>query len=152
MDKSLRLEIIKSLMIFFSKKESLKYEKEIFNMCKKLNKTHKETKLLDLYIRYSYEQIGFLCTADDCDKILDDMRNLKIDHDSSFYDDFRENRDVNVLINDTKIEEGIFRCRKKKCRSLRTKVYQKQDRSGDEGMTTYVECQEPGCGGRYKFN
>jgi len=150
MDKSTRLEVVKSLMLFYPKKESIGYEKEIYNMCKKLDKKHDDTNFKDLYTRYAYEQVGFLCTSDDCEKIVKDMRKLKIDHDSSFYDDIRENRDVNLLINETKIEEGVFRC--KKCKSLRTKVYQKQDRSGDEGMTTYVECQEPGCGGRYKFN
>jgi DNA-directed RNA polymerase subunit M/transcription elongation factor TFIIS len=43
--------------------------------------------------------------------------------------------------------EGAFKCGK--CKTYRTSYYQLQLRAGDEGSTTFVQCQ---CGNRWKFN
>jgi len=44
---------------------------------------------------------------------------------------------------------GMYRCRQRSCGSWDVHLWQLQTRSADEGMTTYVECNE--CGSRYKF-
>lgn len=46
------------------------------------------------------------------------------------------------------IEEGIYQCNK--CNCKRTLREMSQDRSGDEGMTTYIICM--GCFTRWKEN
>lgn len=46
------------------------------------------------------------------------------------------------------VEESIHPC--KKCKQFKTLSYNKQTRSADEGMTTFVYC--PGCDLTYKFN
>lgn len=46
------------------------------------------------------------------------------------------------------IEEGIYQCNK--CNGKRTLREMSQDRSGDEGMTTYIICM--GCFTRWKEN
>ncbi|BBI30579.1 transcription elongation factor S-II [Acanthamoeba castellanii medusavirus] len=43
---------------------------------------------------------------------------------------------------------GMYRCRKRSCRSWNTYNHQLQTRSADEGATTYITCND--CGERYK--
>lgn len=53
-----------------------------------------------------------------------------------------------VLVQDTNVSEGLFKCGK--CKSRKTTYMLKQIRSGDEGSTTFVTCVN--CGNRWKFN
>jgi DNA-directed RNA polymerase subunit M/transcription elongation factor TFIIS len=49
---------------------------------------------------------------------------------------------------DGRSHRGLFRCRKRDCRSWNTFNHQRQTRGGDEAMTTFIDCRA--CGGRYK--
>jgi len=47
-------------------------------------------------------------------------------------------------------EEGVYQCENPECRSQRTISFQKQVRSADEPMTTFVRCL--GCGKRWRID
>jgi hypothetical protein len=54
-----------------------------------------------------------------------------------------------VGLEDTAVEEGVWRCRDPKCKSRRVRTFQKQPRSADEGTTTFVVCTV--CQKQYKI-
>ncbi|KAJ3013847.1 RNA polymerase II elongation factor [Thoreauomyces humboldtii] len=59
----------------------------------------------------------------------------------------KELLDEAMTVNDVDAETDMFQCGK--CKQRRTKYYQKQTRSADEPMTTFVTCVN--CGKKWKF-
>lgn len=63
------------------------------------------------------------------------------------FDDLTKKRKINQAIKDNKATTDAFKC--PECKARKSKVEQKQTRSGDEPMTTFVTCLE--CGHVLKF-
>lgn len=53
-----------------------------------------------------------------------------------------------TLVENKEVTDGLFKCGK--CKTYKTTYYQRQVRSADEPMTTYVTCLN--CNNRWKFN
>jgi len=140
----------------FSKKESVKCEKEIFEMCKRIS--DEENLLEEIYLEQSYEKVGELVYSKKNKKnkkeVMEDIKNDIIGWDSSVYQEYADSRikDRESIIQKPKLQKGGFPCRKINCEGNKTKNtiwYQIQTRSGDEGMTTFVTCLR--CGDRYSI-
>lgn len=133
-------------------KVASRIEKRIYNMCNRIASEY-EREVDGVYDIYAYECVGNILSAPDrIDTILDDIDKDITEWDSNIYDRFREKNSQNniKMIQGVKVEESEFVCRNKKCRSKKCFMTQSQDRSGDEGMTTYITCIK--CGVRYRFN
>lgn len=138
-------EIIQTILeTKFPKNISTAYENEIFKMCERLKIS---------YEKYAYEKVGEIMETDDKDarkKIATDIVNDRSEiYNSSIYKPFDEQKSIDNerIINPPTIQKSLYKC--KHCHSDKTWSYQHQTRSGDEGMTTFINCSE--CGKRYKF-
>lgn len=147
-----RQHVIKALEdIGFSTKKAKSFEKKIWTLANKIKEEYEDS-FNDVYRFIAYEKVGCLATIDDPKKVEKDIINGRTSWNSSNYSNLREKRKFNntFLTEGVKIEEGEFTCRNKNCKSTKCYFYQQQDRSGDEGMTTYVVCSK--CSTRYRFN
>lgn len=133
----------------FSVKEAILIEKAIYNLCVYLSKKYDDN-IEDLYIKYSFEKLGDLA-VDSSDEILQDMKCGNIDWDSVVFKAFKlkEEKITEEKIEGPKLKKGEFQCKNKDCKSFECYHYQEQQRSADEGYTTFVVCTK--CGHRYKF-
>ena len=141
----------KNALITKFKSNAPEYEKLIFEMCCRLALKYEES-AEEIYGKYAYEKVGELLTSEDTKSILDDLKKNVLDWESCVYKDFRERQiSYNAQIAEgVRVEKGEFPCRNKDCKSRECYYYQSQDRSSDEGMSTYGVCTK--CGTRYRFN
>lgn len=144
MDKKLSKEIIVSAL-------NKRYSKKVCNkIYTKLSKLFADEKDCVKYNNKMYQKIGEIITANS-DEDIDTIINGKEGWESSVYDDIREKfREKIDVTKDIIIEEGVFQCRNKTCKSKRCYTTQSQTRSADEGFTVTVVCTK--CGERYTFN
>ena len=152
MSTSVRSVIIDALKTKFSENVAKNYENEIYKMCER--KSAEQTDDIEsAYIKYAYEKIGELLAEADKEmrkKIASDILTDKIEvYDSVIYQLFEEKKMIenDRVINPPSVQKSLYKC--KHCKSDKTWSYQLQTRSGDEGMTTFINCSE--CGKRYKF-
>ncbi len=146
--ESKRKSIIKILSSKYKNANDI--EKEMFETCKVIAKEDD----LNMEVVYSYHAYQFaaeLMQDTDEKQVLEDIKNINVDWNSSYYNEIREKEMQlsNLVIEGVKIEKGEYKCRNKKCLSDECYIHQMQTRSGDEGMTTYVTCTK--CRTRYKF-
>lgn len=151
---SSRNAIVKVLETKLGPKSSANFENQIYNMCLRLASKSGGV-VEEVYVKYAYEKVGCLMDAKDrkgraC--VLADIKGDLMEWDSSSYDDFRSRQNIDnaQIAQGIKVEKGEFPCRNKDCKSRECYMYQMQDRSGDEGATTYVQCTK--CRTRYRFN
>lgn len=141
--KKQRKSVVETLSGKLGQKNAEMYEKNIYSTCLKFS--------LD-YSRCSYHILGCLMTLEnkeDRQKLLKNIKEGTLDWDMFVYDDIREKLKGKEPP-EIEIEQGVFLCRKSECGSNKTKHWQSQTRSGDEGMTTFVYCTV--CGTRYRVN
>jgi len=67
------------------------------------------------------------------ERLIEELKNGIYCFHSGYYDEYR----INEI--EQKFTEGGFVCRK--CKSNKTIFYQKQTRSADEPMTTFITCE-----------
>lgn len=149
-----RQAVVEALKTKLGPKSSANFEERIWKMCDLLREEYVED-TDEIYGKYAYEKVGCILAADGRDgraAVLRDIKNVVLDWDSCNYDEFRRRRDLDnaQIAEGVKVEKGEFKCRKRECNSNECFFYQQQDRSGDEGMTTYVVCTK--CSTRYRFN
>nr|QBK86512.1 MAG: transcription factor S-II [Marseillevirus LCMAC102] len=142
---------IKNALVTKFKSNASEYEKLIFEMCCRLALEYEES-TEEIYGKYAYEKVGELLTSEDTNTILNDIKKNVLNWDSCVYKDFHQRQlsDNAQLAEGVRVEKGEFPCRNKDCQSKECYYYQSQDRSSDEGMSTYVVCTK--CGTRYRFN
>ena len=150
MSKTVRNAVTKTLKTEgkFSDKDAKKYEKLIFEMCKRIAAEEGMT-IKHVYERCSYEKVGQLLVADgSVSAIVKDIEQNIIGWDSSVYDRFHElqGQEVSDLIKGITLQKGEFPCRT--CGTKECYWWQEQTRSGDEGFTIFVWCSK--CKKRYK--
>lgn len=143
MEKKLSKELaISALNNKFPKKDSNK-------IYTKLVKSIKETNCKEYNDRL-YQRLGEIISAKDTSEV-DNILNSGEGWESCVYDDIREKfREKIDVTKDIVVEEGVFQCRSKTCKSKRCYTTQSQTRSADEGFTVTVVCTK--CGERYTFN
>ena len=137
-------------------KAAEKYENAIYNMCKGIYEKlegDEETEFEDVYVHFSYEKIGELniCqTKDERLRVYNDIKKSITGYRSYLYKKFREQRETHKQLDSilTDIQEGDIKCIKHGCKGRKCMWYQRQIRSGDEGMTTFYICLT--CGKRWK--
>ena len=144
-----RKKIISTLETKFSKKVAMAYEKKIYEMCNRLS--DKDT-LNEFYTQTAYDTVGEILSCEEKEDRKNIVRNLiknETGWDSCLYENFRNKKDIEIerVLNPPEVKKGIFKCRNKKCGSLRTWSYQLQTRSADEPMTNFITCSE--CGKRW---
>ena len=147
-----RQATVEALKTKFSLKSSVNFEARIWKMCNRLSENYIED-ASDIYRKYAFEKVGCLISTSnhkDQIKVLHDIKKCVLNWDSCNYDEFRRRKDHDQHAEGIKVEKGEFRCRNKDCKSNECYFYQQQDRSGDEGATTYVVCTK--CSTRYRFN
>lgn len=149
-----RQAVVDALETKLGPKSSANFEERIWKMCNQLGEEYVED-TNEIYGKYAYEKVGCILAAKDRDdraKVLNDIKGTVLDWDSHNYDEFRRRRNLDnaQIAEGVKVEKGEFKCRKKECKSNECYFYLQQDRSGDEGMTTYVVCTK--CSTRYRFN
>lgn len=148
-----RVAVIEALEKKFVLKSAEIVEMKIWKMCEGLCEEGED--IDEVYIRYAYEKVGCILAVKSKEArklVLKDIKNGVIDWNSSNYDDFQRRREINnkQISEGVKVEKGEFKCRNKDCRSNECYYYQSQNRSADEGQTTYVTCTK--CSARFKFN
>lgn len=148
MSKCLRSIILKRLIkIGYPAETAKKYELEVLRMCKRIHGSYADEKTItldDVYTYYAYEKLGDLSKAikdvnlQHC--IMEDLQKDHIKWDAAVYSHIVRNKRITneMAIADVKIEEGDFVCGK--CGSKKCYFTQEQDRSRDEGMTSYITC------------
>lgn len=149
--KKLR-QIAKNILIEkFDEKRGEGYEKAIYEMCVKMTKEY-EDPIEEIYKKCSYEKVGQLTstkTIKERNEIFNDMKECKLDWDSSVFKDLKKKlvaAQIDIVVG-VKTKEGQFMCFK--CGSKKCTYYQLQTRSADEPMTTFVTCSQ--CFNRWKF-
>lgn len=107
-----------------------------------------------LYVRASYEIIGDVSKCEkttDINKIInvDRTDNVKV-YKSPVYSKQQEKlQDMfSDLAEGIKVKKGEYICRNQKCLQKKCVYFQKQDRGGDEGMSTFITCTV--CGTRWR--
>ena len=114
--------------------------------------TTKENNEIDpnsLYIEYLYEISLQLKQNTKITPIFENLKKGKVGWNNPVFDDILRNQQEqdDFLVNPFEIEEGVQECNK--CGSKRTFSYQKQTRSSDEGMTTFIQCV---CGNKWRYS
>lgn len=152
MSSKQRKRVRKELTTAYGTEEAKKLEKLIFSMCKTISKNEK-TVITKTYAKHSYQKCGELINNTKyTDKIIEDIENGRIKWDSCAYEEYRQ-KELNlteIYAKGIEIKDGEFKCNNKKCGSFKCTYYQKQIRSADEPMTTFVTCTI--CGSQYSFN
>lgn len=132
---------------FLEKKDAQRIEKNIFKQIQLLQADE------DTYKWVIYQYIGFILSNPSQYKAyLGEIKTGKIGWKSATYDNAKkslEERD-SYTENPFEVSEGVVEC--SKCGSTKTFSFQKQLRSGDEGMTTFFKCMEPGCRTKGRYN
>lgn len=82
------------------------------------------------------------------DSLASKLKTYKKGWNSAFYKDQKLANRLNIqsAIESPEVEEGAYKCNR--CLSMKTLSLSVQTRSGDEGMTNYIQCIE--CGLRWK--
>ena len=90
--------------------------------------------------RLRYEQL--------CYQALGRPVPARLGLDSPAFDaaNFLDWRETDSILNPPKMMEGLYTC--PKCKSKKTQSWDKQTRSSDEPMTTFIECTECNYGWR----
>jgi DNA-directed RNA polymerase subunit M/transcription elongation factor TFIIS len=87
-----------------------------------------------------YQIIGDIINEEKLNDILSNIKNNKLGWSHKEFNEMAnyiaEQNDF--IKNPFEVEEGVFQC--KKCGSKRVFSYSKQDRSADEGCSTYAQC------------
>lgn len=149
MSQEFRTIIINALKTKFPEQIAKNYENEIYKMCERYDSRNIESN----YKKFAYEKAGEILSEDDKEarkKIASDILSDKIAiYDSTIYRQFEDKKNIENerVINPPTVQKSLYKC--KHCKSDKTWSYQLQTRSGDEGMTTFINCSE--CGKRYKF-
>lgn len=151
MSLAIRKNVTSAMLSLFGKRQAQEYENLIFNTCKKLCKEYDQS-LEEVYPKYAYQKVGLLAQTENVEEVVNDISRGSLGWESSSYNPIREkikkaNEDYTVGV---KIEKGEFACRNRDCRSKECYYWSQQDRSSDEGQSTYVMCTK--CGTRYRFN
>lgn len=136
-----------------NKKQAERLEKNIYKKVQILTGKENNTDLITLYNWGVYQCVGFLLEKDaEYKKILGVVKQGHIGWDSPTYHEAKkklEERD-SYIENPFEVSEGVVECTK--CGSMKTYSFQKQLRSGDEGMTTFFICMESDCGAKGRYN
>lgn len=99
----------------------------------------------DFYIQLIYEALGLLESGVKIKAIVEDFRQGKFQLKNSLFAPYFS---LDQDRKEAEVEEGLYPCRK--CKTMKTHSFQRQLRSADEGMTTFVVCKA--CDLTYKFN
>lgn len=150
---------------YFSEEDTLEYEKQIFNLSLRTARFYGITaKFSNPNFRTIQKQIGLEMSdrlihtvksePEKVNQVISEITNMNNFNSKQLWDTvlFQDYKDQQyqydqMLLNPSEIEEGIYQC---KCGSLKTFHKALQTRSGDEGMTIFVSCQE--CGHKWKIN
>lgn len=86
--------------------------------------------------RYRYELL--------CYEALGKPAPLKLGLESPAFDvaNFLDWRETDSILNPPRMMEGMYTCPNPKCKSKKTQSWDKQTRSSDEPMTTFIQCTE----------
>lgn len=117
--------------------EAVTIEEKIFNL---VQIKHDESSLISLYKLLGYEKMAHLKINKD--KCLQDIDQGKIGWDSFVYQKYQDYSDNKFTESNNNIvmRDGDFMCRK--CKSKKCTYYTLQTRGGDEGMTTFISCND----------
>jgi len=144
MSTSQRKEFRKILETKFSE-EAEKFEKQIYKYC-----TLKDGD----YSEMGYQLLGLLMESSKKERkpLLEEIRKGVDCWDFLVFSSYHNTLELKrgEVLTEVKLEKSEMKCRKKDCKSFETYIYQNQERSADEGATTYVVCVK--CNSRYKFN
>lgn len=99
------------------------------------------------YTTVLYQVIGDIFSGKKLGEIVSHTKSNKVIWDHPDYEQYRKELDEQDQFSRNPIEivEGVEKC--KKCKSVRVYSYSIQQRSADEGMTTYCSCMA--CGTRW---
>jgi|APCry1669189534_1035231.scaffolds.fasta_scaffold01819_12 DNA-directed RNA polymerase subunit M/transcription elongation factor TFIIS len=139
-------------------------ERSVYNWTLKFVKHHRNRPTIDAHFKMQYKH-RFLAIKNAFDKGLGErlqrgevsfqnLVNMEADHlvpdgPHAQMVQLIYNRDMERMLYKSKDDEyeGTFKC--SKCKSKNTRYHQRQTRSADEPMTTFVDCVN--CGNRWKF-
>lgn len=120
-------------------------EKYVHKQCKKATKEAKkkgEDSLHAYEKRYSkvlFQTVGDIIKGANLKQLVENIKQSLVGWDHSDYVDVKhriEEQD-DFIINPFEVEEGVTKCH---CGSERVFTYSKQERGGDEPMTTHAKC------------
>jgi DNA-directed RNA polymerase subunit M/transcription elongation factor TFIIS len=137
------IEVLENILT--NKKNVTLFEKQIYVQAIKNTEEDPDS----IYIEYLYEISSQLKQNPKIIPIFENLKKGKIGWNNSNFDTIRKKQQDKdeFLVNPFEIEEGVQECNK--CGSKRTFSYQKQTRSADEGMTTFLQCV---CGHKWRYS
>ena len=145
-NENIRSLLRKEFEEYISKANSVKLETLIY---KKTNNTFNK----EDYIYTGYNLLSKLKRKDKEMKDFNEIKELINEALDPFEDAIfvkyknEQNLEDSMAENPIETHEGIIQCWR--CKSKKTFSYELQTRSGDEGMTCYVQCY--GCGNKWKM-
>ena len=130
-------------------------EKHLFNGSLRLLKTRVKPKTKEEYTRLWKQIYSDLCyenlsLSKEMNHIVKhDVKQGTYEWESCRFDDLKKEQEEEdaFISNPIEVEEGVVDCGK--CKSKKTYSYQLQTRSGDEGITSFVQCIS--CGNKWRM-
>lgn len=136
MDRNIGLQMLNT--VFKKDNNRITIEKYIYKYCM----DHQQD-----YYNTIYECIGYYIKHNDIHQLLQDIHDNKILWEYNGYSSYQQKiqEENNFITTPFEVLESVLQCLK--CNSFKTISYQKQTRSADEGMTTFVHCVK--CGNKW---